>query len=96
LRSGTVQLLHISEFGKICREFPTKANEIIEGALNTVDVGQFITIESTAEGREGHFYNMVKKCQDAQAQGKALTALDFKLFFLPWWQHPQYMLESNT
>ncbi|HLT41927.1 MAG TPA: hypothetical protein VKZ95_04415 [Sphingobacteriaceae bacterium] len=92
LRSGTIQLLHISEFGKICREYPNKAQEIIAGALNTVQAGQFITIESTAEGREGHFYNMVKKAQDAQDRGDPLGLLDFKLFFFPWWKHPEYRL----
>jgi hypothetical protein len=56
LRSSTLQHLHISEFGKICRQFPHKANEIITGALNTVAAGQFIAIESTAEGKEGYFY----------------------------------------
>lgn len=93
LRSGTIQMLHISEFGKICRESPMKADEIVAGALNTVQAGQFITIESTAEGREGHFYNMVKRCQDREIQGIPLTPLDFKLFFLPWYRHPEYMLE---
>lgn len=94
LRSGTVQLLHVSEFGKICRESPGKANEIISGALNTVQAGQFITIESTAEGRDGHFYNMVKGCQEKELKGEKLSQLDFKLHFLPWWREPQYTLEE--
>lgn len=95
LRSGTLQLLHISEFGKICRESPTRAQEIISGALNTVQAGQFITIESTAEGREGHFYDMVKKAQEKQDRGNALGVLDFKIFFYPWWKHPEYRLEQE-
>lgn len=94
LRSGTVQLLHISEFGKICREFPNKAEEIVTGALNTVQAGQFITIESTAEGREGYFYDLVKRSQENQDSGKPLGPLDFKLHFLPWWKEPAYTLES--
>src|SRR5687767_10425420 len=36
LRGGTLQLLHITEFAKICQENPTKANEIVSGALNAV------------------------------------------------------------
>lgn len=94
LRSGTMQLLHISEFGKICREFPPKANEIVEGALNTVQSGQFITIESTAEGRSGHFFDMVRRCQEKEAKGEKLTAMDWKLFFLPWYKHPEYRLDT--
>ncbi len=93
LRSGTLNLLHVSEFGKICRESPQKANEIIAGALNTVQVGQFITIESTAEGRDGHFYRMVKEAQEKQDKGTVLGPLDFKLFFYPWWKEPTYTLE---
>jgi len=95
LRSGTVNLLHISEFGKICRESPQKANEIIAGALNTVQVGQFITIESTAEGRDGHFYRMVKDAQQKQIDGKKLGPLDFKLFFYPWFKESLYTLDPE-
>jgi len=52
MRSGTLNFLHISEFGKICRKYPEKAREIVAGSLNTVQAGQHIFIESTAEGRE--------------------------------------------
>ncbi len=58
LRSSTFQYLHISEFGKICAKYPDKAEEIITGSLNTVAPGQYIFIESTAEGRDGYFYNI--------------------------------------
>lgn len=95
LRSGTLQLLHISEFGKICREFPQKATEIMTGALNTVQAGQFITIESTAEGREGYFFNMVMDCQDREAKGMKLGLLDYKMFFLPWWKESEYVVDGT-
>ena len=93
LRGGTVQFLHISEFGKICRESPDKAEEIITGALNTVQTGQFITIESTAEGRDGHFYKMVRNCQERTVKGLPVGPMDYKLFFLPWHKHPEYSLD---
>jgi hypothetical protein len=48
MRSGTLQYLHVSEFGKICAQYPEKAREIVTGALNTVEAGQFIVIESRA------------------------------------------------
>lgn len=85
LRSGTLQYLHISEFGKICAKYPEKAREIVTGSLNTVHPGQFIFIESTAEGRHGYFYDFCKVAQDLARQGKKLTPLDFKFFFFPWW-----------
>ena len=31
------------------------------GALNTVEAGQFVVIESTAEGQEGAFYEMTER-----------------------------------
>lgn len=88
LRSSTLQYLHISEFGKICAKYPERAREIITGSLNTVHEGQHIFIESTAEGREGHFYEMCKQAQE----NKELTSLDFKFFFFPWWKHPNYTM----
>lgn len=95
LRSGTCQLLHISEFGKICRQFPHKANEIITGALNTVAKGQFIAIESTAEGRGGHFAEMVRVAQAKQLKDETITDMDYKLFFFPWWKHNEYRIDEK-
>lgn len=92
LRSGTLQYLHISEFGKLCKKFPDKAKEIVTGALNTVHAGNFIAIESTAEGNEGYFFDY---CQDAKKKKEGnvkLTKLDFKFFFFPWWQDPRNAL----
>lgn len=92
LRSSTLQSLHITEFGKVCAKFPERAREIITGSLNTVHTGQKIIIESTAEGKEGYFYEM---CQKA-ASAKDLTPLDFKFFFFPWWKHPEYSIGLST
>lgn len=89
LRSGTLQYLHISEFGKVCAKFPDKAEEIIAGSLNTVEAGQFVFIESTAEGAWGRFWEM---CQTAMHFTGQLTKLDYKFFFFSWWQHPDYVL----
>ena len=95
LRSGTFQLLHVSEYGKLCAKFPEKAREVRTGAFNTVHPGQIIFVESTAEGQGGHFYDM---CQDAQSLSRLdyeLTPLDFKFHFYPWWRHPGYVLEPR-
>lgn len=91
LRSSTLQYLHVSEFGKICAKYPERAREIITGSLNTVHSGQNIFIESTAEGKEGYFFDM---CQEAQ-KIKNLSELDFKFFFFPWWKHPEYTLSES-
>lgn len=93
LRSGTLQYLHVSEFGKVCAKFPDKAEEIITGALNTVAAGQFVYIESTAEGDYGHFYDMCMQC--LSDIGEELTELDYKLFFFPWYEHPGYRIDAS-
>ncbi len=95
LRSSTFQYLHISEFGKICAKYPDKAQEIITGSLNTVEAGQYIFIESTAEGRSGYFYDMCKTAEQRQKDKAKLSKLDFKFFFFPWWKEPSYRI-GNT
>ncbi len=94
MRGQTLQYLHISEFGKICAKYPDKAEEIITGSLNTLAAGQYCFIESTAEGRDGYFYDMCKKAQAMTDQRTELTKLDFKSFFFPWWKEPSYRIGS--
>jgi hypothetical protein len=93
MRGSTLQYLHISEFGKICAKFPDKANEIVTGSLNTIAPGQYVFIESTAEGREGHFYELCKISQSI-SQDKELSKLDFRFHFYPWWKEPTYRIGS--
>lgn len=90
LRSATLQFLHISELGKIAAMYPEKAREIRTGALNTVQAGQHIFIESTAEGQSGEFYDVCQSAQKLRDSGQQLTPLDFKFFFYPWWQCEEY------
>jgi hypothetical protein len=91
-RSGTVQFLHISEYGKICAQFPEKGREIRTGAFPSAEQGHII-IESTAEGQEGDFF---QKCQDAEAAGdRELSRLDYKFFFFPWWDADEYELKQS-
>ena len=90
LRSGTFQFLHISEYGKLCAQFPEKASEVKKGALNTVAPGNVVVIESTAEGRHGDFYD---KCMHAYTQRQTeteLTPQDYKFFFFPWYRAAEY------
>jgi len=95
LRGGTVQLLHITEFAKVCVENPKKAQEIMSGALNTVQAGQFACIESTARGKDGYFYDMCQTAMELEKSGKELTPLDWKFWFFPWWKEPMYMLNDE-
>lgn len=96
LRSGTLQRLHVSEYGKLCAKYPDRAKEVKTGAFNTVHVGQTITVESTAEGRGGGYYEMVNTARRLAEQGCDLTALDFKFHFYPWWTDDGYVLDGEV
>lgn len=96
LRSGTLQRLHVSEYGKLCAKYPERAAEVKSGAFNTVAVGQSITVESTAEGRAGEFHDMIKKARQLQDEGRELTPLDFKFHFYPWWRDEGYTLDNDV
>ena len=93
-RSNTPNFLHISEYGYVCAHAPDKADEILNGAVNSVHAGQMVSIESTAEGREGHFYRLAMDAQKKMKEGRKLTELDFKIFFFPWWQDARYFLKD--
>ncbi len=94
LRSGTFQKLLISEYGKTSVREPEKAKEIKTGALNTVHTGQQIIIESTAEGQAGEYYEIVQRAR--ANEGSALTPMDPKFFFFPWYQHPGYTIDAEV
>lgn len=95
MRSGTVQWLHISEYGKICSQFPDKAHEIKTGAFPAAEQG-VITIESTAEGQEGDFFDRSQRSQALANAGAELSPQDYKFFFYPWWGNPEYSLERTA
>lgn len=95
MRSDTLQFLHISEFGKLCAKFPDKAAEVVSGALNTVSIGNWITIESTGEGSHGHFYDMVQTSKQLAATDTQLSPMDYKFFFYPWWMSSKYRLNTH-
>ncbi|EPL1176560.1 terminase [Morganella morganii] len=92
-RGGTLSYLHVSEFGKICARQPEKAREIVTGAFEAVSTECFTTIESTAEGRAGYFFDYCQLAEKALMQGKSLSPLDWKFFFFSWWKNPQYAID---
>jgi hypothetical protein len=96
LRSGTLQYLHVSEYGKICAKFPEKAREVRSGALNTVDKRGMVFIESTAEGQDGHFFELCQSARTRRNAKTALTPMDFKFFFSPWHEDDAYTLPAGS
>ena len=94
-RSGTLQFLHISEFGKICANRPDIAEEIVTGSFPAVAPGNFTFVESTAEGNDGHFHDMVQRAVKKAESGERLTRLDFRLHFYGWYQRPENTLPDD-
>jgi hypothetical protein len=96
LRSSTLQYLHVSEYGKICAKFPGKAREVRSGALNTIDKNGIVFVESTAEGQDGHFFELCQGARSKSNAGEILTPMDFKFHFSPWHGDEAYTLPAGS
>lgn len=96
MRSGTIHYLHVSEFGKICAEFPKRASEVVTGSIPAVPQNGIVCIESTAEGQEGYFYSMCDRAEKQAEQGKELTKKDYRFHFYAWWKEPRYRTKENV
>lgn len=95
-RGGTLQRLHVSEFGKICAKYPEKAREIISGAFEALGIDGIGTLESTAEGRQGYFFNISQEAEKLHLANKELSKQDFKFFFFSWWRNPEYAMPAQV
>jgi hypothetical protein len=94
-RSGTLQYLHVSEFGKICAKFPERADEVITGSIPAVPTNGMVFIESTAEGQDGHFYKISKRSESLLESGKKLNPKDYRFHFYPWWCEERYATDID-
>ena len=94
-RGGTVNWLHISEHGKIAAQYPEKAREIKTGAFPSAERG-VITIESTAEGDAGDFFDICQEAQEVERQGREPHPTDWRFFFFPWLAQPTYRLPQTV
>lgn len=83
-RGDTLQSLHVSELGKIAIKFPEKARELKTGAFEAVGKNNKITIESTAEGKTGLFYELWQKAYLKGIANTQLSPFDFQAIFLSW------------
>ncbi len=88
-RGSTLQVLHLSEMGKVSARNPDKAREIRTGAMNTIAPGCWIFNESTAEGTGGEFFEDCEIAQKLKRTGERLTYLDYRFHFFAWW-HGSY------
>ncbi len=94
MRGGTLQMLHVSEYGSIAANFPKRAREIKTGAIEAVPKNGTVFVETTHEGGKwGLNYEMARNAMDCS--GRALTELDFRFFFFPWYDEPDYRLPGD-
>lgn len=80
-RSGTFQRVHITEFALVCKKYPDKAREIIEGTIPAVPLYGRVDIESTADGSDGKFYDMF---WEAWERGEPKMPTQYKAHFYNW------------
>lgn len=90
MRSGTIHRLHVSELGKISKERPGHAHEIITGSLPAVPSTGITVIESTAEGAAGAFYDISQRAQAIAEAGRMPSRAEWMFHFFPWWREAGY------
>lgn len=84
-RSGTYHYVHISEYAKLSKMFPQRAEEVITGTLPAVPFDGRVFMESTAEGSTGNFYDMYYDALKNKNRGlEALFNVEFYPHFYNW------------
>ena len=80
-RSGTFNRVHITEFADICKKYPNKVRDIIEGTIPAIPTNGRIDIESTSQGASGEFYEMFMQ---AWERGEPKYPVEYKSHFYNW------------
>lgn len=80
-RSGTYNRVHITEFADICKKFPNKVRDIIEGTIPAVPTYGRVDIESTSQGASGEFFDMFMQ---AHERGEPKYPVEYKAHFYNW------------
>lgn len=80
-RSGTYNRVHITEFADLCKKYPNKVTDILEGTIPAVPTGGRVDIESTSQGASGEFYDMF---MEAYNRGEPKHAVEYKAHFYNW------------
>lgn len=80
-RSGTYNRVHITEFADVCKKFPNKVKDILEGTIPAVPTDGRVDIESTSQGASGEFYDMFMQ---AWERGEPKYPVEYKAHFYNW------------
>ena len=89
MHSATLQYLLVTEYGWLCAHAPQRALEV-KNAMETVHKGGFVAIESTADNVGDDFQVICDRAMAKRDKGTALSRMDYKFHFFPW-----YLKESN-
>lgn len=79
-RSGTYNRVHITEFADICKKYPNKVKDIIEGTIPAVPTNGRVDIESTSQGASGEFFDMFMDAWGREPK----YAVEYKAHFYNW------------
>jgi hypothetical protein len=85
LRSGTVQKLHVTESAYI-----KDRQELVAGSLQAVPVTGYISEETTGNG-----FNDFYDAYTEAANNSDIGELDYKSYFYPWFDNPEYTLPGT-
>lgn len=93
-RSGTYNRVHITEFADVCKKYPNKVKDILEGTIPAVPTDGRVDIESTSQGASGEFYDMFMQ---AWERGNPKYPVEYKAHFYNWtWDEEIERLEPAT
>lgn len=91
-RSGTYHRVHITEFADLCKKFPKKVSDIIEGTIPAIPMTGRIDIESTSQGAGGEFYEMF---MEAWERGEPQHPTQYKAHFYNWTWDDEELSRTN-
>lgn len=95
VRSGTSQVLHVSEWGKVAATDPIRSREIRTGTLPTArSKNALVFIESTFEGpAAGDFYDNIQLAMQTTEERASLDS--YWYMFFPWYYEASYRTECK-
>ena len=95
VRSGTSQVLHISEWGKVAAIDKIRSEEIRTGTLPTAKAkNSLVFVESTYEGpAAGDFYDMIQ--MSMQTTEETAQPDSYWYMFFPWYYEKGYRTECQ-
>ena len=95
-RSASIHRNHVSELAKICAKYPSRATEIISGTFPAIhpQEGGCNTVESTAEGAAGIFYDMCQEARAITTRGN-LNVKEMKFHFFAWHEDPKNYIDPT-